>query len=178
LGGKTVFVDVEVVDAPLDYNLFLGRSFFYAMTFIASSVFRCVQFPYQGKIVTIDQLDYCTLDACTPASNNIPFLEYTKITYESVGVGLLKYYSLMVTFPAPLPPTIQHISMINMILNMAYQSFKLSNPWVVPSPLEFDALGDAMPLSPTKALYDAIQYASPSLDGQHLLASNTYSLPS
>jgi hypothetical protein len=26
LGGKFVFVDVEVVDAPLDYNLLLGRS--------------------------------------------------------------------------------------------------------------------------------------------------------
>jgi hypothetical protein len=54
LGGKTIFVYVEVVDAPLDYNLFLGRSWFYTMTVVASSVFRCVQFPYQGKIVTID----------------------------------------------------------------------------------------------------------------------------
>ena len=26
LGGKMVTVDVEVVDAPLDYNLLLGRS--------------------------------------------------------------------------------------------------------------------------------------------------------
>jgi hypothetical protein len=39
LGGKTVTVDVEVVDAPLNYNLLLGRSWFYAMTVVASSVF-------------------------------------------------------------------------------------------------------------------------------------------
>ena len=26
LGGKTVAIEVEVVDAPLDYNLFLGRN--------------------------------------------------------------------------------------------------------------------------------------------------------
>ena len=39
LGGKTVIVDVEVVDVPLDYNLLLGRSWFYAMTAITSSVF-------------------------------------------------------------------------------------------------------------------------------------------
>ena len=26
LGGKTVTVEVEVVDAPIDYNLLLGRS--------------------------------------------------------------------------------------------------------------------------------------------------------
>jgi hypothetical protein len=148
LGGKTVSVDVEVVDAPLDYNLLLGRSWFYAMTVIASSVFRCVQFPHQGKIVTIDQLDYCTPDARTPATNNIPFLGDHKITYESVGVGLLKDSTLMGTFPAPLPPTTQHIATINMISTMAYQSLESSDPWIVPSPLEFDALGDAMPLSP------------------------------
>jgi hypothetical protein len=39
LGGKTVTVDVEAVNAPLDYNLLLGRSWFYVMTVIASSVF-------------------------------------------------------------------------------------------------------------------------------------------
>jgi hypothetical protein len=54
LGGKTITFDVEVVIAPLDYNLLLGRSQFYAMTVIASLVFRCVQFPHQGKIVTVD----------------------------------------------------------------------------------------------------------------------------
>jgi hypothetical protein len=30
-GGKTVCVEVEVVDMPLDYNLLLGRSWTYAM---------------------------------------------------------------------------------------------------------------------------------------------------
>jgi len=74
LGGKTVIVDVKVVDAPLDYNLLLRRSWFYAITVISSSVFRCVQFPHQGKIVTIDQLDFCTPDALTPVTNNITFL--------------------------------------------------------------------------------------------------------
>jgi hypothetical protein len=169
---------LEVVNDPLDYNFLLGRSWFYAMTFIASSVFLCVQFPHQGKIVTIDQLDYCTLEARTPATNNIPFLGDSRITYEIVGVGILKDSSLMGTFPTPLPPTTQHISTINMILTMAYQSLESSDPWLVPSPLEFDPLGDAMPLSPAEASYDAIQYASLSLDDQHLLASNTYSLPS
>jgi hypothetical protein len=167
-----------VVDAPLDYNLLLGRSWFYAMTVVASSVFRCVQFPHQGKIVTIDQLDYCTPDARTPATNNIPFLGDHKITYESIGVGLLKDSSLMGTFPTPLPPTTHHIATINMISTMVYQSLESSDPWVVPSPLEFDALGDTMPLSPAETSYVAIQSASPSSDDQHLLAPDTYSMPS
>ena len=39
LGGKTISIKVEVVDAPLDYNLLLGRNWFYAMTVVASTVF-------------------------------------------------------------------------------------------------------------------------------------------
>jgi hypothetical protein len=129
--------------------------------------------------VTIDQLDYCTPDARTQTTNNIPFLGDSKITYESVGVGLLKYSSLMGTFPTPLPPTTQHIAtMVNMISTMVHQSFESSDPWIVPSPLEFDTLGDTMPLSPAEAEYNAIQSTSPSLDDQHLLASTSYSLPS
>jgi len=52
--GKTVNLDVEVVDAPLDYNLLLGRSWSYAMTAVVSSVFQLVKFPHNGNIVTID----------------------------------------------------------------------------------------------------------------------------
>jgi hypothetical protein len=178
LGGKTVSVDVEVVDAPLNYNLLLGRSWFYSMTFVASSVFRCVQFPHQGKIVTIDELDFCILDARAPATNNIPFLGDHKITYESVSVGLLKYSTLMGTFPAPLPPTMHHITIVNMISTTTYQSLESFDPWIVPSPLKFNALGDTMPLSPAEASYVVIKSASPSSDDQHLLAPDPYLMPS
>jgi hypothetical protein len=174
LGGKTVTVDVEVVDAPLDYNLLLGRSWFYAMTVVASSVFRCVQFPHQGKIVTVDQLDFCTTDARVPATNNIPFLGDHKITYESIGVGLLKDSSLMGTFPTPLPPTTHHIATVDMISTAAYQSLESSDPWIVPCPLEFDALGDTVPLSPAETSYVSIQSTSPSSDDQHLLAPDSF----
>jgi hypothetical protein len=123
LGGRSITVDVEVVDAPLDYNLLLGISWFYAINFIASSMFRFVQFPHQGKIVTVDQLDFCMTDAYAPTTNNIPFLGDHTITYESIGVGLLKYSSLIGTFTTPLPSNTQHIATIDMILTVAYQSF-------------------------------------------------------
>ena len=58
LVGKEVSVEVEVIDAPLDYNLLLGRGWTYAMSAIASVVFRVVVFPHEGKLVTIDQLDF------------------------------------------------------------------------------------------------------------------------
>ena len=54
LGGKTVAIEVEVVDAPLNYNLLLGRNWMYSMQAIASSLFCVVCFPLNGKILTID----------------------------------------------------------------------------------------------------------------------------
>ena len=39
LGGKNVSIQVEVLDAPLDYNLLLGRNWFYTMTAVTSMVF-------------------------------------------------------------------------------------------------------------------------------------------
>jgi hypothetical protein len=123
-------------------------------------------------------LDLCTTDARALATNNIPFLGNQKITYESVDIGLLKYSSLMGTFPTPLPLNTHYISTVDMISTMAYQSLKSFDPWIVPSPLEFNALGDTMPLSPSKTSYISIQSTSPSSDDQHLLAPNSYSMTS
>ena len=39
LGGKTIVIEVEVVDVPLNYNLLLGRNYMYSMQVIASSLF-------------------------------------------------------------------------------------------------------------------------------------------
>jgi hypothetical protein len=65
-----------------------------------------------------------------------------------------------------------------MILTMAYQSLESSDPWILPSPLEFDALGDTMPLSPAETSYVTFQSISPSSDDQHLLSPNSYSMSS
>jgi hypothetical protein len=148
------------------------------MTVVASSVFRCVQFPHQGKIVTVDQLDFCTTDARAPATNNVPFLGDHKITYESIGVVLLKDSRLLGTFPTPLPPTTHHIATINIISTTAHQSLESSDPWIVPSSLEFDALCDIVPLSLAETSYVSIRSTSPSSDDQHLLAPDNYSMPS
>ena len=39
LGGKTVAIEVEVVDALLEYNLLLGRNWMCSMQVVASSLF-------------------------------------------------------------------------------------------------------------------------------------------
>ena len=58
LGGKTVVIEVKVVDAPLDYNLLLGRNWMYNMQAVASSLFCVVCFPFNRKIVVIDQTSF------------------------------------------------------------------------------------------------------------------------
>ena len=97
--GGNVSIDVEVVYEPLDCNIFLGWSWFYAMTVVASSIFLTLQFSHQGKIVTIDQLDYCTLDICNYDTNNVPFLIDSKYLNESVRVGLLTHGKFFLIFP-------------------------------------------------------------------------------
>jgi hypothetical protein len=58
LGGKTVFIDVMVVQDPLDFSLLLGRDYIYAMKAIVSTLFRVISFPHDGRVVTIDQLSF------------------------------------------------------------------------------------------------------------------------
>ena len=45
LAGKTVHIDIEVLDAHLDYNILLGKSYMYDIYAIASSIFHIMMFP-------------------------------------------------------------------------------------------------------------------------------------
>ena len=58
LGGKTVFIDVMVVQDPLDFSLLLGRDYVYAMKYIVSTLFHVISFPHDGRVVTIDQFSF------------------------------------------------------------------------------------------------------------------------
>jgi hypothetical protein len=49
LEGKSVNVEVEVFDAPLDYNLLLGRSWIDSMHAVVSTLFHVVHFSTPGK---------------------------------------------------------------------------------------------------------------------------------
>jgi hypothetical protein len=68
LGGKTVFIDVMVVQDPLDFSLLLRRDYVYAMKAIVSTLFRLISFPHDGRVVTVDQLSF--IDPTWIASSN------------------------------------------------------------------------------------------------------------
>ena len=45
LGGKTLVIEAEVVDAPIDYNILLGWSWMYEVNATMYSVFQVIKFP-------------------------------------------------------------------------------------------------------------------------------------
>lgn len=54
LAGKTICVEVEVIDALLDYKIILGHSYTYVMYAIPSVVHHNMCFPHNENIITID----------------------------------------------------------------------------------------------------------------------------
>jgi hypothetical protein len=95
LEGKTVCVEVEVVDAPLDYNILLGQSWTYAMTVVVSTIFWVLCFPHEGGIITIDQLSFSHPDPSSGASM-VPMIDNPQPGTINLGVRL--FPSLMGTF--------------------------------------------------------------------------------
>jgi hypothetical protein len=73
LGGKTVFIDVMVVQDPLDFTLLLGRDYVYAMKAIVSTLFCVISFPHDGRVVTVDQLSF--IDPAWIASLNGSYMQ-------------------------------------------------------------------------------------------------------
>jgi hypothetical protein len=173
LEGKTVQVEVEVFDAPLDYNLLLGRSWVDSMRVVVSTLFHVVFFPHQGKFVTVDQLAFFNSDTHT---GNVSFIAKTPPGYENVGVGLLKDSSLMGTFPIPSPPDIPHpsVASINMISTIPHELLVSADPWIVPDPGDHTHFGDVMPLSLVESAYHAIQSATPSTHSIDELSPNPF----
>jgi hypothetical protein len=110
LGGKTILIDIEVIDAQLDYNILLGRTYMYAMKAVASSVFRTIMFPHNGKIVTIDQVSHYEPNPSANLDNILPLIHTNKDVYPLVemGPGIFKDPSLLGTYhgaPPLLPPS-------------------------------------------------------------------------
>jgi hypothetical protein len=96
LGGKTVEVDVEGVDAPLDYNLLLGHNWTYVMTTIVSFVFLTLCFYHDGKIVTINQLSFAYARPNASVGSSILVIDNSQPATDNIGLRM--YSSLVGTF--------------------------------------------------------------------------------
>jgi hypothetical protein len=155
-----VNVEVEVFDAPLDYNLLLGRGWIDSMCAVVSTHLCVLRLPHQGKVVTIDQLAFFNFYSHT---SNVLFISKTPLGYEDVGVGIIKDSTLMGTFPIPpldIPPPF--FASINMIFTFFHETPTYYNLWIVPDPGDYLHYGEQIPLSPVEYAYQSIQSATPS----------------
>jgi hypothetical protein len=168
LGGKIVTVQVEVVDAPLDYNLLLCHSWTYAMTVVVSSILQIICFSQQGKI---DQWSSCKPDLASSLRPNVSFMDNSTRTSKNVDVGM--YPALMGTFNLPSPISyidsshvyvISLITMDSTIVEVYFKTSYFEDPWVVPDPSisakEYEYTRMFMPLSAEKSAYQAIDHTS------------------
>jgi hypothetical protein len=165
LGGKTMCVEVEVVDAPIDYNLLLDRSWTYAMQAVVATIFRVLLFPHEGRIVTIDQLSFSRPDPALGAST-VPMVDNPQAGVVNVGVGLCPF--LMGTFDYPPPQgDVKFISTHHKAEIFHVSSFRTTyfqDPWTLPSPSDtMEATGHAgmsTPLSAAEVAYSLVQQTS------------------
>jgi len=57
---------------------------------VISSISRVLCFPHQGKVVIIDQLEYCMLNCRNKNGMNVSFVNGSLSAYDSVCVELFK----------------------------------------------------------------------------------------
>jgi hypothetical protein len=88
-----------------------------------------VCFPYEGKIVSIGQLDYCTPNLRFYSAANVPLVSKSYKVPELIGAGLFKDPYLMGVFHPPASYDV--VAPINMISSI---STHLGGPWVIPNP--------------------------------------------
>ena len=158
--GKAVAIDIDVVDVPLDYNLLLGRNRIYNMQAVASSLFRVVCFPLDGKVVTVDQISFDNSSSKASSRGSIPIIDHSQLTTENIGVGM--YPSLMGNFSCVAPVLMIGSSLgktSTLSSSVPFRTSHMEDPWTLPSlsnlsevsiPVEMD-----MPLSTTMVAYQA-----------------------
>jgi hypothetical protein len=134
LGGKTIEVEVEVVDVPLDYNPLLGHNWTYAMIDVVSFVFCIPFFPHEGKIMTIDQLSFAFSSPNASLGQLILVIENYQPTTKNIGVGM--YSFLMGTFKF-LAPNHQVYAMsskpISTGRSIPFRTSYVDDLWTLPS---------------------------------------------
>ena len=98
---------------------------------VISSLFRVIKFPFQGKLLTIDQLAFFKADALV---GNVPFIGKTPTNCENIKVGLFKD-SLLGAFPIRTPQDVLTTARINMISTVIPKGQPQYDPWIIPEPL-------------------------------------------
>ena len=91
-------------------------------------------FPFNGKIVTIDQKFFQDLSGLASSGASIPIINYSQMKMENVGVGMYPY--LMGTFSchAPVLMVGYSIGRDSPLSNLvSFHTSHMEDPWILPS---------------------------------------------
>ena len=85
LGGKMVMIDIDVINAQLDYNILVGCSYMHVMKVVVSTVLCIIMFPFNKKIITLHQPNYYDPHANANPENFLPMVgEVTQPPYVDI----------------------------------------------------------------------------------------------
>lgn len=110
LGGKTVEIDVEVIDGNLNYNILLGMPWIHAMVVVVSTYFRKISFPFQGGITIVDQQTF--FPNSSQVIGSIVMIHGSSQSLQNIEAGLLKDPTLMGTFSIPPPKNLAEVATV------------------------------------------------------------------
>jgi hypothetical protein len=146
LGGKTILIDIEVIDAPLDYNILFGCSYMYAMKEVASSVFRMMMFPHNGKIITIDQVSHYEPNHSSNIDNILPLVCTSSDAYPLMDMGprIFKDPSLLGAYHGA-PPLIHPSTQVCVISSNGTETGDTIPPTEASPPLDVPPVEEILP---------------------------------
>jgi hypothetical protein len=128
LGGKTVFIDVMVVQDPLDFDLLLGRDYVYAMKAIVSTLFHVICFPHDGRMVTIYQLSFVGPDLTINSMNSLNG-SYMQMISPLPQVNYVVLSPMPSVVDADEPLTVSSVSYdLDLVVDMVISSVGLLEP--------------------------------------------------
>ena len=154
----------------------------YSIQSIASSYpFQVISFPFNGKIVTIDQTSFKNPPVTASSGASIPIVAHSQPATRNVGVGM--YPSLMGRFSCH-----THVLMIRSRSSEASSSIRLvsfrtthmEDPWILPTPNpSCDPIEMDVPLPTTMIAYQANIgcVAEPSPSSSQTQEEDPYVLP-
>ena len=105
LASKLVLINIEVVNAPIYYNILLGHSYMYTIRAINLTIFCLMMFPHEGKIMTIYYITYHDHISPIVPEHVFPSLN-SSLSISSVTKVDLRIYTdpLMISSFSGLPP--------------------------------------------------------------------------
>jgi hypothetical protein len=116
LADKTILIEIEVIDSPLDYNILFKCSYMYAMKAVASSMIFTMMFTHNGRIVTIYQVSHYEPNPSSIIHNILPLVHTNPEAYPLIEMGsrIFKDPSLLGTYHGS-PPLIHPLAQVCVI---------------------------------------------------------------